>query len=40
MLANSGDPDDMSHSVASNLGLLCLAMSYKKETRILCVKAK
>ena len=27
MLANSGDPDQMPHSVASDLGLHCLPMT-------------
>ena len=31
MQANSGDPDQTPHSVASDLGLHYLPMSYKKE---------
>ena len=34
MQANSGDPDETPHSVASDLGLHCLPMSNKKETRL------
>ena len=34
MLANSGDPDHMQHSVASDQSLHCLSMSYKKDARI------
>ena len=33
MPANSGDPDQTPHSVASDMGLYCLPMSYKKDTR-------
>ena len=33
MLANSGDPDHMQHCAASDQGLHCLSMSYKKDTR-------
>ena len=31
--ANSGDPDQMPHSVASDLGLHYLRMSHKKDAR-------
>ena len=31
MQANSGDPDQTPHSVASDLGLHYLAMSHKKD---------
>ena len=30
-VANSGDPDQMPHLVASDLGLHCLPMSHKKD---------
>ena len=33
MQANSGDPDQTPHSVASNLGLHYLPMSHKKDAR-------
>ena len=33
MPANSGDPDQTPHSVASDMGLYCLPMSYIKDTR-------
>ena len=32
-LANSGYPDQMPRSVASDLGLHCLPMSHKKDAR-------
>ena len=38
MQANSGDPDQTPHSVASDLGLHCLPMSHKKDTRHIWVK--
>ena len=38
MQANSGDPDQTPHSVASDLGLHCLPMSYKKHARHIWVK--
>ena len=38
MLANSGDPDQTPHSVASDLGMRCLSMSLKKNARHLWVK--
>ena len=38
MRANSGDPDQTPHSVASDLGLNCLPMSRKKDARHICVK--
>ena len=33
MQANSGDPDQMPHSVVSDLGLHYLPMSHKKDAR-------
>ena len=38
MQANSGDPDQTPHSVASDLGLHCLPMSHKKDARHIWVK--
>ena len=38
MLANSGDPDQMLHSVASDLGLHCLPIFHKKDARHIWVK--
>ena len=38
MLANSGDPDQTPHSVASDLGLHYLPMSHKKDARHIWVK--
>ena len=38
MQANSGDPDQTLHSVASDLGLHCLPMSHKKDARHTWVK--
>ena len=38
MQANSGDPDQTQHSVASDLGLHCLPMSHKKYARHIWVK--
>ena len=38
MQANSGDPDQTLHSVASDLGLHCLPMSNKKVARHIWVK--
>ena len=38
MQAKSGDPDQMLHSVASDLGLHCLPMSHKKDARHTWVK--
>ena len=38
MQANSGDPDQMPHSVASDLGLHCMPMSHKKDARHIWVK--
>ena len=38
MQANSGDPDQKPHSVASDLGLHCLPMSHKKDARHIWVK--
>ena len=34
--ANSGDPDQMPHSTASDLGLHYLPMSHKKGDRLRC----
>ena len=36
--ANSGDPDQTPHSVASDLGLHCLPMSHKKDALHIWVK--
>ena len=36
--ANSGDPDQMPHSLASDLGLHYLPMSHKKDARHIWVK--
>ena len=38
MQANSGDPDQTPHSVASDLGLHCLPMSHKKRARHIWVE--
>ena len=38
MQANSGDPDQTPHSVASDLGLHYLSMSHKKDAMHICVK--
>ena len=38
MQANSGDPDQMPHSVASDLGLHYLPMSHKKDAWHIWVK--
>ena len=38
MQANSGDPDQTPHSVASDLGLHFLPMSHKKDARHIWVK--
>ena len=38
MQANSGDPDQMPHSVAPDLGLHYLPMSHKKDARNIWVK--
>ena len=38
MQANSGDPAQTPHYVASDLGLRCLSMSHKKDTRFKLVK--
>ena len=37
MLANSGDPDQTPHLVASDLGLHCFPMSHTKDARLLWV---
>ena len=36
LVANSGDPDQMPRSAASDLGLHCLAMSHKKNATLIC----
>ena len=38
MQANSGDPDQTPHSLASDLGLDCLSVSHKKDVRHIKVK--
>ena len=38
MQANSGDPDQMLHSVMSDQDLHCLPMSHKKDARQIWVK--
>ena len=38
MQANSGDPDQMPHFVASDLGLQFLPISHKKDARHIWVK--
>ena len=38
MQANSRDPHQTPHSVASDLGLHCLPMSHKKDARHIWVK--
>ena len=38
MQANSGDPDQTPHSVASDLGLHYLPMSHQKDARHIWVK--
>ena len=38
MHANSGDPDQTPHSVASDPGQHCLPMSHKKDARYIWVK--
>ena len=40
MQANSGDPDQTPHSVASDLGLRYLPMSHKKDARHIHVWVK
>ena len=40
MQVNSGDPDQTSHSVASDLGLHYLPMSHKKDARHIHVWVK
>ena len=35
LLANGGDPDQTPHSAVSDLGLHCLHMSHKKDTRLI-----
>ena len=38
--ANSENPDQMLHSAAYDLGLNCLSMSHKKDTRLILVNHK
>ena len=38
MQANSGDPDQRPHSVASELGRHCLPMTLKKDARHIWIK--
>ena len=38
MQANSRDPDQKGHSVASGLGMHCLPTSYKMDARLIWVK--
>ena len=33
----TGDPDQMLHNAASDLGLYCLHVSHKKDARLICV---
>ena len=40
MQADSGDPDQMPHSVASDLGLRYLPMSHIKDARHIHVRVK
>ena len=37
-LANSGDPNQMTHSVAPDLGLHCLPMLHKKDAMLIWIK--
>ena len=39
-IANSVDPDQSPHSVASDLGLRCLPRSLKRAARLIWVKVK
>ena len=39
-VTDSGYPDQTPHSVASDLGLHCLYMHHKKETRLIWIKKK
>ena len=39
-IANSGDPDQTQHFVASDLGLHCLPMSHKKDASLTCIWVK
>ena len=39
LLVNSEDTDQMSHSVASDLGLHCLSLSCKNDARFICANA-
>ena len=38
MYTNSGDPDQIAHSAASDLGLHCLPLSHKKDAMLIWVK--
>ena len=38
LLVNSGDPDQMLPSAASDLSLHCLSMSHKRDARLIWVK--
>ena len=40
LFANSGDPDQMPHSVASDLGLLCLPVTLLEVFRLQLVKVQ
>ena len=40
LLAKSEDPNQMLHTAASDLGLCCLPMSHKKDTRRACILVK
>ena len=40
LFANSGDPDQMPHSVASDLGLHCLPITHAEVSRLQWVKLK
>ena len=37
-VANSGDPDQMPHSAASDYGLHCLLISHKKDAMLIWYK--
>ena len=37
MWANNGDPDQTPRSTASDLGLYCLPMSHKRDTKLIWV---
>ena len=40
LFANSGDPDQMPHSAASDLGLLCLPITLLRISRLQWVKSE